>query len=527
MKTVDNSVLFSRATTAWAPTELFTLPLKKMPAAAPIQPERAAPRRLRAVKLATITLVRVLRNASFSILVGWLFGYVYTTGNVASGLSPAEQSYASYVAANGAWFHGVFSATIVVLFAIRLTPEKFVIQAPRNAPKPDGESASCSLTLTQCSFKLLWRMTPHLIATTAAEVVGCYLLIQYLPPSGRKYKPAMYMNSFWSNFVLASADYCTRDIYSNETIRGLARRQLREKKKDRSSARRHSWMSSTPRYLTLYVRILPGVLSSLIAIVYVHSISLFVTISRESELLAFAIGSIALKLTLQEVAKRHLLSTATPLPRRLMIVLVSTPTILVDTQVRMLLLRLQDVNISVLGSALLALTEISVRTCKSILIHREVQHVLKKRIEPTFGNGKETAVEPTPKRRVTITADTEARGQRHLVVHAAEIYADMYAEYLAMGCSYAIMFFFGDHPQYQFVAAAEEKSAYTQQMNKFTIFAFQVGVEMVVDLFACSVEALQGVDFTSFDQNDPFLTFFMSLLAFANVSISAGLYIRS
>lgn len=66
-----------------------------------------------------------------------------------------------------------------------------------------------------------------------------------------------------------------------------------------------------------------------------------------------------------------------------------------------------------------------------------------------------------------------------------------------------------------------------QQLHYFLIFAFQVSVEVAVDFVACNVEALQGVDFGSFDQNDPFLTFFMSMLAFANVSISAGLYIRS
>ncbi|KAJ8575685.1 hypothetical protein ON010_g3528 [Phytophthora cinnamomi] len=77
-----------------------------------------------------------------------------------------------------------------------------------------------------------------------------------------------------------------------------------------------------------------------------------------SELLAFAIGSMALELTLQEAAKRHLLATKEPLPRRTMIVLISTPTILADTQVRMLLMRLQNVTISVLGSALLAFAEI-------------------------------------------------------------------------------------------------------------------------------------------------------------------------
>jgi hypothetical protein len=135
------------------------------------------------------------------------------------------------------------------------------------------------------------------------------------------------------------------------------------------------------------------------------------------------------------------------------------------------------------------------------------------------------AQEPTPAQAAT--EEITARQQRHLIVHAAEIYADMYAEYMAMGCSYAIMFFFWNHPQYQFVSAKTDKSEATQRLHQFFIFAFQVSVEVVVDFFACNLETLQGVDFGSFDQNDPFLTFFMSMLAFANVSISAGLYIHA
>jgi len=86
-----------------------------------------APRWLHTLQLASQTLVRVLRNAGISILVGWLSGYCYTVGNVASGETPAEQSYASFVTANGAWFHGGFSTFMIVIFAVRLVSEKFVI----------------------------------------------------------------------------------------------------------------------------------------------------------------------------------------------------------------------------------------------------------------------------------------------------------------------------------------------------------------------------------------------------------------
>ncbi|GMF42045.1 unnamed protein product [Phytophthora fragariaefolia] len=506
--------------------------------------------RLQTAITAGLTLTRVLRNAGFSILVGWLFAFIFTLGNLASGKSPAEQSYASYVTANGAWFHGVFSATIVVMCALRLTPERFVFYPKCSRPSPDQPTLR-ALTLMQCSRRLLWYMIPYLTFSTTAEIIGCYAMISCLPSSDRKYKPAMYMNLVWGNLVLPSAEYCTRTIYRSETVRGLAHKQLREsrqamqresgqyKERHSPSQRRYSWVSSIRRFMLIYLQTLPGIVSAMIAIVYVHSISLFADIDRQSELLAFAICSIALKLTLQEAAKRLLLTTKEPLPRRTMIVLVSTPTILVDTQVRMLLMRLQKVAFSFLGSILLAFAEISVRAIKSMLVHQDVHHILKRRITPTFEKARRrlTVGQTTDsraaqvlmdKRRAIIPArpvnvEAESNRQRYLVVHAAEIYTDMYAEYMAMGCSYAIMFFFGNHPQYQFVSAVVAKSETMRQLHYFLIFAFQVLVEIMVDFVACNIEVTQGVDFGSFNQNDPYLTFLMSVLAFANVSISAGL----
>ncbi|KAL3669908.1 hypothetical protein V7S43_005281 [Phytophthora oleae] len=94
------------------------------------------------------------------------------------------------------------------------------------------------------------------------------------------------------------------------------------------------------------------------------------------------------------------------------------------------------------------------------------------------------------------------------VLHVGEIYADMYAEYIAIGCSFVMLFFFRNHPQYEFCRLLSNTS------------------EVVVDFLACILEATRGVEFKSFDQNDSFLIFFLAMLTFSNIGISAGLYMH-
>lgn len=129
--------------------------------------------------------------------------------------------------------------------------------------------------------------------------------------------------------------------------------------------------------------------------------------------------------------------------------------------------------------------------------------------------------------------EAEELRKKRRVLHAAEIYSDMYAEYIAIGCSYGILFFYHDHPQFQFslllgdeAAGSEDTTAALQERQMRSMSGLQLGVEVVVDFLACALEAAEGVEFKSFDQNDPFLVFFLALLSFANIAISAGLYMR-
>ncbi|GMF14184.1 unnamed protein product [Phytophthora lilii] len=93
------------------------------------------------------------------------------------------------------------------------------------------------------------------------------------------------------------------------------------------------------------------------------------------ELLAFTSASIALKLILLELAKYLMISSRRPVSRRVMVTLVATPTILVDTQIRMVLLRQSSTNVSVVGTVLLAGLEIAVRAVKSLVVQRQTRGI--------------------------------------------------------------------------------------------------------------------------------------------------------
>ncbi|GMF10886.1 unnamed protein product [Phytophthora lilii] len=324
-------------------------------------------------------------------------------------------------------------------------------------------------------------------------------------------------------------------------------------------------------FLHVYHQNLPVVIFTMTSIVYVHVVSRFIRSTGQWGLIAFSTASIALKLLLQEVAKHVMIIVHRPVSRRVMVALVSTPTILVDTQVRILLLRQDNLKISLAGTALIAVFEVGVRATKSVIVQRQTCVPLQKSqrrfssIDPQTKLKQNTRIKSQQQvdvlgstdsgqwisntavqSRLTSTGETPAeykarrnemeRRQKIRVLHAGEIYADMYAEYIAIGCSFAILYFFRFHPQYDFSILVSGASDYfsrstdagsiSRDRQLVYLGYLQMGVEVVVDFVACTLEATRGVELKSFDQNDPFLIFFMVMLTFSNIGISARLYMH-
>lgn len=354
-----------------------------------------------------------------------------------------------------------------------------------------------------------------------------------------------------------------------------------------NSPRRHrSGQAQFARqFLRSLMSVMPITSSALLAMGYVHVSVVLIQRATEDALLVFMGCSIALKLLMQELAKCTLLRQqrarsqrrqARPPNKYAMMLFIATPTILIEIQVRSALLQVGSASVTVMGALLLGVVEVAVRVVKMLVVQRS----LSRRVVATAirkitirARAKESQLQE-PQRRtelaampaastpgrldmISITAEQSkgrrvvdatprrvqaqsaprhderpsagaAQGSSHnrylLVFHAAETFADMYAEYLAMGCSYATLMIFGDHPHYRF-RRESGSSVGSVPNNHWGVFALQVGIEVVVDAVACVLEVSLGVEFQQFNQNDGALLLTVATLAFANMAICAGLYV--
>ncbi|KAE9341189.1 hypothetical protein PF008_g10743 [Phytophthora fragariae] len=117
-----------------------------------------------------------------------------------------------------------------------------------------------------------------------------------------------------------------------------------------------------------------------------------------------------------------------------------------------------------------------------------------------------------------------ARIQKLTALHAAEVYADMHGEYIAMCCAYVIIICFGSNPR--FLLGGNASTSTTHSFEVTTVLV-QMGIEVVVDLIAIPLEIRFGVHFEKFHKDDAFLAIFMVLVAVMNIHIASGTYMRS
>eukprot|EP00644_Phytophthora_capsici_P008673 jgi/Phyca11/111607/e_gw1.20.593.1 len=287
------------------------------------------------------------------------------------------------------------------------------------------------------------------------------------------------------------------------------------------------------RFVRVLLHDLPLVASTIFATAYVHIVSV-IPIATQWDLALFAVCSVSLKLLLQELAKSFLTKKRRTPNMRTMAITVAAPTILIDTQIRTVLLCQDNASMTVAGSLLLAAAEIFIRMAKTAYVQWNVlriqaQHPQQNPVLPVLPGTKSPKtmnfVHVAPVRTTSsmhIIDPIEDRVHRVLSLHAVEIYADMNAEYIAMGCSYGILFFFGSHPKYLLGNGINSNSRWTN----LSITGLQLGIEMLVDFVSCALEIQRGIDFEQFHKDNSFLSVFMMTVALVNVHISSGIYLH-
>lgn len=309
------------------------------------------------IRLALTSLARVLRNSTIFVAIGFFFGFCFTIGEVFTGLPPSQQSVPAFNATNMAWWYGVFATCMVIIISAKLPREQFVVtptapMALNIGAKPS--SATRKLNLMQCMRKLIPPTSPFLIFGAVCAVGGEYGIHSLIPVKWRALKPFLYMAAFWGFFSMVIVDVYARRIYQTETVRGKATVSAKSEASYQTRTCRRYWIPSMRRFLYVYRQNAPVIIFAMISIVYVHGFSRIIGSTGQWGFLAFSSASIALKLALQELAKHMMIVVRRPVSRRVMVALVSTPTILVDTQVRILLLRQANLNISIAGTIFIA-----------------------------------------------------------------------------------------------------------------------------------------------------------------------------
>lgn len=268
-------------------------------------------------------------------------------------------------------------------------------------------------------------------------------------------------------------------------------------------------------------RLLPFV-SLLIGVLYLH-LSLDLDLTARWQRFAFVGGSLMLRVVLQACAKRLLLDTRMP-PAIVISVVMVVPTVVIDVQIRLAFIRL-GIGQSLLSiSMALVFVEVFVRVSKILYLRRAVV----KRLD-----------ECKSMRRLLDRVDSRISSQEikkarqeysqfvewkkyMLRCHAAEVYADMYGEYIAIGCSTAVLQLLGRHSKFDLAAFL-----HIPMRDMLIIAGFQTGTGLLFDWLLSVVETLHEVPLHSaLDDADSnvvrrFLRTLAAILAAVNVGLVA------
>lgn len=502
-------------------------------------------------------MLKVLRNVSLGALLSLFFAFVFGRGNIFVPLG--QQVFLEFITANSVWFIVGYITLMILHLSTSLMDETFTVNPELTKSKK----------FIMCCRKLARKLMLHCAIACSSTSAFVYFVSMKIPA----YKLGMYFTGLSASYITIWADIYARQIIRNETLRGerdLAERQRRGRAsqpnpgdtdfsqrplaeastrghhvRHQNNRRRHR--KSIPLKFILRIALIdtPLVVTSAISIVYVHIIIVLLDITQQWQFAIFTICSTLLKLGVQEAMKAAMMKQRRIPPKRLMMALIATPTILIETQLRIYQLRLGSNTIKVLSVIVLAIVEIAIRIAKLFAIQRELGtrvmsstiQVVDKSRQPKQSVMMRKQLTYMGARVLSPIARANSHGPRPpasaaadyktklLVFHTAETYADMYAEYVALGCSYAMFVTFSEHPFFNFHAASDD-TKYSGTAY-WLILLLQISIEIAIDIVACMLEILLGVRFEDFDQNDWFTTMHMIIMAFDNIGMVAGLYVNS
>ncbi|KAL4106591.1 hypothetical protein PRIC1_004639 [Phytophthora ramorum] len=105
----------------------------------------------------------------------------------------------------------------------------------------------------------------------------------------------------------------------------------------------------------------------------------------------------------------------------------------------------------------------------------------------------------------------------------------MYAEYIAIGCSASILFFYSNNPHYSLLrpldASMTDSEAAARKANQLNMLVLQVVVEIIVDYTSIVLEISAGIEFDHIKGLGSFLAALFGTTAVINIIISAIMFL--
>lgn len=496
-------------------------------------------------------VLTVVRNSLGCLFCAWTANFCYSLGNPFSLRKSEHQSTESLLVANMVWTNVFFCTLLLLTHTTMLLPNRFLDDPDR---KPSA---------VFCLKKLVCRTYHHYIASIVLMFTWAEAVVYLLPEDVRWLKLNFYVGAILIHIYSTGIDMATRTIFSEETCQGKSRRArllaaaastispsistLRpslSQQRSRVQLRYHHHHRS---FWRIFVQTFPKALVAIFAGAYVQIASRSDLFNHSLAIMAFATVSFVVKLAMQELAKGYAMRRNIE-QIHFLCILVGVPTVLIDTQVRIVLLGVQGTRFAAVGSLMMAVAEVLMRAGKMALLKFEIRRMRqaterRARATTTTSSSRSSVsshpylnrVHPTPgvrkmkifsRRVVASQANFERWKKQRVDFHTAEIIADMYAEYIAIGCSASILFFFSSHPKYQYGEQSPASSHGSTSSSQFQSLAFQIGLEVIVDFMACAFEIASGAKFESVRKLSAYLAFMFMTIAVVNIGISSFLYLK-
>lgn len=340
------------------------------------------PKHQRLFLTAARTLVSLIRHSVVSIVVAWLLACIYAYGTHIPELAESPPSYPAVV------------TTIIVLGTCCLSQASLLVDALAMTTLHRADDPEKCIELKAVWWTLLSRTLPVFIATEVATGLTSFAITSG-STSLRPWHLYFYAGNWIIAFFHAAASVEIKRVFQLETVEGLALGHVNKS-------------SYAARLLVAYVRTSFLPFSMALAATIVHG-CLRLAITTNVELVIFSLASVFVKSAILRCTKTIVLSRGVNIDIKRVYVYTVVPTVLINTQVRLFLMRTKP-QWSVGGFLLLAILEPAMRVVKIKLLERELR-IRSRLARSSFMLGSTWSLFET------IPRDFAAKGSRAVVPH--------------------------------------------------------------------------------------------------------------